>query len=173
MPRTGWTQSTVPNGDDQNAYIVVDDFGRNARVYRETDAETADLETVILDLLEGHFQGGQGLRSGFVKFTSQTALFFRTQGQELARKAAQVVLNALLFSNVVIETDKTSDLARSVGEGDGASVQVAGAAIGHDVTREVFEGSVGGDRVLQGLFGGIAIFEAHQGKDVFDRNRAG
>jgi hypothetical protein len=56
MPRTGWTPSTVPNGDDQNAYIGVDDFGRNGRVYRETDAETADLETVILDLLEGQYK---------------------------------------------------------------------------------------------------------------------
>jgi hypothetical protein len=33
MPRTGWTPSMVPNGDgdDQNVYIVVDDFGRNGR----------------------------------------------------------------------------------------------------------------------------------------------
>jgi hypothetical protein len=46
----------VPNGDGQNAYIVVDDFGRNGPVYRETDAETAGLETVILDLLEGQYK---------------------------------------------------------------------------------------------------------------------
>jgi hypothetical protein len=52
MPRTGWTPSIVPegDGDDQNVYIVVDDFGRNGRAYRETDVETADLETVILGL---------------------------------------------------------------------------------------------------------------------------
>ena len=37
MPRTGWTPSIVPKGDDQNVYLVVDDFGRNGRVYRETD----------------------------------------------------------------------------------------------------------------------------------------
>jgi hypothetical protein len=53
MPRTGWTPSIVPNGDYQNVYLVVDDFGRIGRVYRETDVETADLETVVLDLLEG------------------------------------------------------------------------------------------------------------------------
>jgi hypothetical protein len=51
MPRTGWTPSIVPNGDDQNVYIVMDDFGRLGRSYRETDVETADLETVIVDLL--------------------------------------------------------------------------------------------------------------------------
>jgi hypothetical protein len=37
MPRTGWTPSIVPNADDQNIYIVVDDFGRSGRAYRETD----------------------------------------------------------------------------------------------------------------------------------------
>src|ERR1700694_259960 len=56
MPRTGWTPSIVPNGDDQNVYLVVDDFGRNGRAYRETDVETADLETVIVDLLEGQYK---------------------------------------------------------------------------------------------------------------------
>ncbi len=35
-----WTPSIVPNGDDQNVYLVVDDFGRNGRVYREADVET-------------------------------------------------------------------------------------------------------------------------------------
>jgi hypothetical protein len=56
MPRTGWTPSIVPKGDDQNVYLVVDDLGRNGRVYRETDVEAADLETVILDLLEGQYK---------------------------------------------------------------------------------------------------------------------
>jgi hypothetical protein len=46
----------VPKGDDQNVYLVVDDFGRNGRAYREADVETTDLETVILDLLEGQHQ---------------------------------------------------------------------------------------------------------------------
>ena len=46
MPRTGWTPSIVPegDGDDQNVYIVVDDFGRNGRAYRETDVEATNLE---------------------------------------------------------------------------------------------------------------------------------
>jgi hypothetical protein len=56
MPGTGWTPSIVPNGDDQNVYLVVDDFGRNGRVYRETGVETTDLETVILDLLAGEYK---------------------------------------------------------------------------------------------------------------------
>jgi hypothetical protein len=56
MPRTGWTPSIVPKGDDQNVYLVVDDLGRNGRVYPKTDVETADLETVIVDLLDGQYR---------------------------------------------------------------------------------------------------------------------
>jgi hypothetical protein len=44
----------MPNGDDQNVYLVVDDFGRNGRAYREVDGENTDLETAIVDLVEGH-----------------------------------------------------------------------------------------------------------------------
>jgi hypothetical protein len=51
-----WTPSIVPRGDDQNVYLVVDDFGRNGRAYRETDVEAADLETVIIDLLDGQYR---------------------------------------------------------------------------------------------------------------------
>jgi hypothetical protein len=56
MPKTGWTPSIVPNGDDENVYLVVDDLGRNGRAYREADVENTDLETVILDLLEGKYK---------------------------------------------------------------------------------------------------------------------
>jgi hypothetical protein len=56
MRRSSWTPSIVPNGDDQNVYIVMDDFGRNGRAYRETDVEGTDLEAVIMDMLEGQYQ---------------------------------------------------------------------------------------------------------------------
>jgi hypothetical protein len=56
MRRSDWTPSIVPNGDDQNVYIVVDDFCRNDQAYRETDVERADLEAVIMDMLEGQYQ---------------------------------------------------------------------------------------------------------------------
>jgi hypothetical protein len=58
MPRAGWTPWIVPpagDGEVQNVYIVLDDFDRNGRAYRETDLESADLETVILGLLEGEY----------------------------------------------------------------------------------------------------------------------
>jgi hypothetical protein len=51
-----WTPSIVPKGDDQNVYLVVDDFGGNGRAYREADVEETDLETVIADLLSGQYK---------------------------------------------------------------------------------------------------------------------
>jgi hypothetical protein len=56
MRRSNWTPSIVPKGDDQTVYLVVDDLGQQGRVYREADVETTDLETVILDLLEGQYK---------------------------------------------------------------------------------------------------------------------
>jgi hypothetical protein len=48
--RRNWTPSIVPNGDDQNVYLVLDDFAQLGRSYRETDPGRADLETTISDL---------------------------------------------------------------------------------------------------------------------------
>jgi hypothetical protein len=55
MPRTGWTPSIVPYGADQTIYLVVDRFGDLGTVYRETEVERTDLETVITDLMSGQF----------------------------------------------------------------------------------------------------------------------
>ncbi len=49
MRRSNWTPSIVPDGEDQNVYLVVDE------AYRETDVESADLETLIIDLLDGQY----------------------------------------------------------------------------------------------------------------------
>src|ERR1700733_11984838 len=58
MPRTGWTPAIVPivpYGADQTVYLVVDSFGGLGTVYRETEVERTDLETVIADLMSGEF----------------------------------------------------------------------------------------------------------------------
>ncbi|MET4804582.1 hypothetical protein [Bradyrhizobium sp. LB11.1] len=47
--------SIVPAGDDQTVYLVKDDLGRLGAVWREADAETTDLETVIADLMAGEY----------------------------------------------------------------------------------------------------------------------
>lgn len=54
MSKTGWSQSGVPYGADQTTYLVVDRFSGGS-VYRETEIERSDLETVISDLLTGQF----------------------------------------------------------------------------------------------------------------------
>jgi hypothetical protein len=55
MPRTGWTPSLVPYGADQTVYLVVDRFAGPSAVYRKTEVERADLETIITDLMAGQF----------------------------------------------------------------------------------------------------------------------
>ena len=36
-------------------YLLVDDFGRHGRAWRETDVEETDLETIIKGLFEGQY----------------------------------------------------------------------------------------------------------------------
>jgi hypothetical protein len=55
MPSTGWTPRIVPYGADQTVYLVIDRFGGLGTVYRETETERADLETIIADLMSGQF----------------------------------------------------------------------------------------------------------------------
>jgi hypothetical protein len=45
----------VPYGADQTVYLVVDGFGGIGTVYRETEVERTDLETVTADLMSGQF----------------------------------------------------------------------------------------------------------------------
>jgi hypothetical protein len=48
--------SIVPPGNDQNVYLVLDDFGGHiGQSWRETDVEDADLETLLQHLLEGQY----------------------------------------------------------------------------------------------------------------------
>ena len=51
-----WTPSIVPKSDDQNVYLVVNDFGRHGVAWCETDVEGTDLETVINDLFDGQYR---------------------------------------------------------------------------------------------------------------------
>jgi hypothetical protein len=55
MPRTAWTPRIVPYGADQTVYLVIDRFSGLGTVYRETEVERTDLETIVADLLSGQF----------------------------------------------------------------------------------------------------------------------
>jgi hypothetical protein len=61
MRRSNWTPSIVPRGDDQDVYLEVDDLGGLGRVWRESDFEETDLETVVTDLLEGQYKSPLGI----------------------------------------------------------------------------------------------------------------
>jgi hypothetical protein len=56
MRRSNWTPSIVPGRDrDQDACLVIDDLGKLGLIYCESDVETADVENVIADLLDGQY----------------------------------------------------------------------------------------------------------------------
>ena len=59
MRRT-WTPSIVPNGHDQNYYLVINIYGQLGPAFVETDLGQADLEGTISDLMSG--QHGDPLR---------------------------------------------------------------------------------------------------------------
>ena len=47
--------SIIPQGFDVDVYVVLDDFGKLGRSYREVDEEAADRDTVIRNLIEGQY----------------------------------------------------------------------------------------------------------------------
>ncbi len=55
MHKASWTSTTVPYGADQTVYLVIDRFGGLGSVYRETEVERTDLETIIADLMSAQF----------------------------------------------------------------------------------------------------------------------
>ena len=48
--------SIVPDSIDRDIYIVLDDFGLQAQVWRETNDLEADRATLIKDLLDGQYE---------------------------------------------------------------------------------------------------------------------
>jgi hypothetical protein len=49
-----FSPSIVPSENDQDVYLVLDQFGRSlGRAWRETDEEDTDFETLIRHLMEG------------------------------------------------------------------------------------------------------------------------
>ena len=48
--------SIVPRGADNDTYLVLEDFGHIGCCWQETDASSADRETLIRDLVEGQYR---------------------------------------------------------------------------------------------------------------------
>jgi hypothetical protein len=55
MREPGSTPSLVPS-NNATVYLVLDDFGKLGRAYRETDENRANIDTVVQDFLNGEFK---------------------------------------------------------------------------------------------------------------------
>jgi hypothetical protein len=54
--------SIAPNGVEKDIYLVLEDLGgRFGRAWRETDEDTTDRETLILNLLSGEYKNPVGI----------------------------------------------------------------------------------------------------------------
>jgi hypothetical protein len=53
MPRA---PSIVPDDTNRDVYLVLDDFGRLGRAWRETDEAEANRTTLVLNLLDGQYE---------------------------------------------------------------------------------------------------------------------
>ena len=50
------TPSIAPQATEQDIYLVLEDFGRLGRAWRETEENATDRETLILNLLSGEYK---------------------------------------------------------------------------------------------------------------------
>ena len=48
--------SITPNRVEKDIYLILEDFGRLGRAWRETDEDATDRETLILNLLSGEYK---------------------------------------------------------------------------------------------------------------------
>src|SRR6516165_9657873 len=48
--------SIAPIGLERDIYLLLEDFGRLGRAWRETDEDATDRETLILNLLSGEYK---------------------------------------------------------------------------------------------------------------------
>ena len=48
--------SIAPNGPNHDVYLVLDDFGRLGRAWRETDEAGANRATLVRNLLDGQYE---------------------------------------------------------------------------------------------------------------------
>ena len=89
MRRPEQSPSIVPPGNDQDVYLVLDDFGgRIGQAWRETGAEAARLETVIADLLDGQYSSpvrvvGFNTAEGWLRDVSEDV------AREISRRCAE------------------------------------------------------------------------------------
>src|SRR5271170_387542 len=86
MSFTSPTPGLVPHFD-VIVHIVLDDFGKAGRVYREIDEEDTTLGSVVDDLLTGQFNNPVPVRASSSKLTSTRTNYCAASGR--ARRATR------------------------------------------------------------------------------------
>jgi hypothetical protein len=61
MRNSSWTPSIVPGGHDETVYMVMEHLGQLGMIWPEAEVEKSDLETVIVDLLDGQYKNPIGV----------------------------------------------------------------------------------------------------------------
>jgi len=61
MRNSRWTPSIVPGGHDDTVYMVMEHLGQLGTIWPEAEVEKFDLETVVLDLLDGQYTNPIGV----------------------------------------------------------------------------------------------------------------
>ena len=61
MRRSSWTPSIVPGGYNETVYMVMEYLGQLGTMWAEADVGKPDLETIIVDLLDGQYKNPIGI----------------------------------------------------------------------------------------------------------------
>jgi hypothetical protein len=61
MRKSSWTPSIVPGGHDETVYMVMEHLGQLGTIWVEADVGKPDLETIIVDLLDGQYKNPIGI----------------------------------------------------------------------------------------------------------------
>jgi hypothetical protein len=81
--------SIVPEADDRDIYLVLDDFGALGRSWREADNEQTDREAVLRDLLDGQYSNPDRV----IAFNTAEG-WSRDVSEEFADEVSQACANA-------------------------------------------------------------------------------
>ena len=98
--------SIIP-GFDIDVYLVLDDFGKLGRAYRETDEEASDRDTVVRNLISGEY-----------KKPVRVVAFNTSEGwaRDVSEDIAQAVLDEAQRSGTLLHGAVVDFVERTTGE---------------------------------------------------------
>lgn len=108
MPFTSLTPGLVPHFD-VTVHIVLDDYGKAGRVYRETNEEDTTLGSIVDDLLTGQFNNpvrvvAFNASEGWSRDISEDAA--REVVRRVARRAHPLAASSRKFVEIYVNEDE-------------------------------------------------------------------